>query len=223
MILIIDSCTENLSVCIFEQDKLLAQSNITGSKHSENAIKLIQKTILNSGKKIEEIQHIIYTKGPGSFTGVRLCQSLAQTLAFSLNKPIIGISTLSLLAQAGFNKSPNTKKIACCIDARMNEVYFAIYENQQGTANLIGVESVISIKKVDELIQKSKVKVITGNGFQVYEELRSVLNKYQHNGINLPNSDQGLRIIKRALVNKQQDRYKTNYIRNNVAYCKQGA
>ena len=84
------------------------------------------------------IDLIAYGSGPGSFTGLRIAASLAQGLAFSTGLPAVGVPTLSALAQTALRKGvvDAQARVLCTLDARINEVYSAIYSYDGGIAQL---------------------------------------------------------------------------------------
>lgn len=79
-----------------------------------------------AGIGFDEIEGIAFGSGPGSFTGLRLAAACAQGLAFGLDLPVLGICSLAALAHAS-----GEEKVVACLDARMDEVYFAAYESNQ--------------------------------------------------------------------------------------------
>ena len=95
-------------------------------KSSGHILKLCDEVFQETDILIKDVDSIIFTKGPGAFTGVRMCVGVIQGLSMSRNIPTMGFSTLELL---GFRASQilNSEKIAVALDARMGEVYWAIY------------------------------------------------------------------------------------------------
>ena len=95
-------------------------------KSSGHILKLCDEVFQETDTLIKDVDSIIFTKGPGAFTGVRMCVGVVQGLSMSHNIPTMGFSTLELL---GFRASQilNSEKIAVALDARMGEVYWAIY------------------------------------------------------------------------------------------------
>jgi tRNA threonylcarbamoyladenosine biosynthesis protein TsaB len=96
--------------------------------------------LLPGGNLVENgIEVIAYGSGPGSFTGLRIAASAAQGLAFSSRLPVVAVSTLSALAQTarrlGVAVADDT--VLCTLDARINEVYSAIYSYENELAMLL--------------------------------------------------------------------------------------
>ncbi|MBE8190568.1 MAG: tRNA (adenosine(37)-N6)-threonylcarbamoyltransferase complex dimerization subunit type 1 TsaB, partial [Candidatus Thioglobus sp.] len=128
-LLAIDTCTQVCSVSLRVENQ---QTNrlVEGVEKSSSLILPLCAEVLAEAKITPaELDGIIYTQGPGSFTGVRMCVAVAQGVALGQNIPTIGFSTLKLLGFAA-EKKYHTKKVAVALDARMGQVYWGIYQEQ---------------------------------------------------------------------------------------------
>ena len=125
-LLAIDTCTEIASVTLMTSGSRVSRVLSGVQKSSGHILKLCDEVFQETDTLIKDVDSIIFTKGPGAFTGVRMCVGVVQGLSMSRNIPTIGFSTLELL---GFRASQilNSEKIAVALDARMGEVYWAIY------------------------------------------------------------------------------------------------
>ena len=125
-LLAIDTCTEIASVTLMTKESRVSRVLSGIQKSSGHILKLCDEVFQETGTLIKDVDSIIFTKGPGAFTGVRMCVGVVQGLSMSRNIPTIGFSTLELL---GFRASQilSSEKIAVALDARMGEVYWAIY------------------------------------------------------------------------------------------------
>ena len=144
-ILAIDTCTEIASVTLYSSNVKTTRVLSDIAKSSGFILKLCDEVFKEAGNNLQEIDFISYTKGPGAFTGVRMCVGVVQGLSLSCNIPTLGFSTLELL---GFRASKILKveKIAVALDARMGEVYWAVYDN-----GLISNMKICSPEDVDNL------------------------------------------------------------------------
>ena len=144
-ILAIDTCTEVASVTLYSSNVKTTRVLSGIEKSSGYILKLCDEIFKEVGNNLQEIDFISYTKGPGAFTGVRMCVGVVQGLSLSCNIPTLGFSTLELL---GFSASKILKveKIAVALDARMGEVYWAVYDN-----GLISNMKICSPEDVDNL------------------------------------------------------------------------
>ena len=125
-ILAIDTCTEIASATLMTSDSRVSRVLSGVQKSSGHILKLCDEVFQETDTLIKDVDSIIFTKGPGAFTGVRMCVGVVQGLSMSRNIPTMGFSTLELL---GFRASQilDSEKIAVALDARMGEVYWAIY------------------------------------------------------------------------------------------------
>jgi tRNA threonylcarbamoyladenosine biosynthesis protein TsaB len=125
-LLAIDTCTEIASVTLMTSGSRVSRVLSGVQKSSGHILKLCDEVFQETDTLIKDVDSIIFTKGPGAFTGVRMCVGIVQGLSMSRNIPTMGFSTIELL---GFRASQilNSEKIALALDARMGEVYWAIY------------------------------------------------------------------------------------------------
>ena len=126
-LLAIDTCTEIASVTLMTSESRVSRVLSGIQKSSGHILKLCDEVFQEADTQIKDVDSIIFTKGPGAFTGVRMCVCVVQGLSMSCNIPTMGFSTLELL---GFRASKilNSEKIAVALDARMGEIYWAIYD-----------------------------------------------------------------------------------------------
>jgi|TARA_B110000438_G_scaffold8099_2_gene7956 tRNA threonylcarbamoyladenosine biosynthesis protein TsaB len=126
IILCVDTSSSICSVSIFKSSKLIT-SNFTEIKksHSKLLITLIDKSLKDSNLKLSEIDAFAVSKGPGSYTGLRIGVSTIKGLCYSLEKPLISVNTLDILAKHALTIINDTDEFFLCpmIDARRMEVY----------------------------------------------------------------------------------------------------
>jgi tRNA threonylcarbamoyladenosine biosynthesis protein TsaB len=129
-VLAIDTSNYVLGVALLEEDKVIGEY-ITNLKknHSVRAMPAIEHLLKDCDVPPKELSKIVVAKGPGSYTGVRIGVTIAKTLAWSLNIPLVGVSSLAVLASAGryFNGL-----IAPLFDARRGNIYTGLYRYENG-------------------------------------------------------------------------------------------
>jgi tRNA threonylcarbamoyladenosine biosynthesis protein TsaB len=110
---------------------------------------LIQGLLAQSSLSLNELDAIAYGCGPGSFTGIRIANSVAQGIGFAAQKPIIQISSLAALAQTAYQEKKCSKVLAA-LDARMQQVYWGVYEFNQndGIMDCLGEEKLCYASEV---------------------------------------------------------------------------
>lgn len=122
-ILAIESCTGVCSVSLSIEGK--KYSVFSDSQKSSSLLLGMCEEVFNQANiKLSDIDIIAYTKGPGTFTGVRMCIACVQGLALASEVKSVGVSSLELMAYMA-KKEFNANKIAVAIDARMGEVYWS--------------------------------------------------------------------------------------------------
>jgi tRNA threonylcarbamoyladenosine biosynthesis protein TsaB len=94
------------------------------------------------------VDAIAFGRGPGAFTGVRIAIGVVQGLAFALERPVLPISDLAVLAQRAYREH-GVSQVAAAIDARMDEVYWGCYRLEQGEMRLVGAEAVLPPERVE--------------------------------------------------------------------------
>ena len=167
-ILAIDTCTEIASVTLLNSGERYNRELSGVEKTSGHVLKLCNEVFKESQTKLKDVDLISYSRGPGSFTGVRMCIGVVQGLSLSMEIPTMGFTTLELV---GFGASQllKSKKIAVALDARMGEVYWATYINGS-----IDNMKICSPEEVNDL-DSSFVGV--GSGWKVYSEKLKLVSK----------------------------------------------
>lgn len=90
---------------------------------------MVDQLMAELGIDLKELDLLAFAQGPGAFTGVRLCTSIAQGLAYASELPVIGISSLATMAQGCRHEA---KLVFSAIDARMGEIYWGLFDTSTG-------------------------------------------------------------------------------------------
>jgi tRNA threonylcarbamoyladenosine biosynthesis protein TsaB len=152
LILQIDTATEHASICLSKNGvSILSKESIDQKNHGSFLQPAIQSLIATYGKKLSDLDAIAVSEGPGSYTGLRVGLASAKGLCYALQKPLITINTLKIIAvatikSAGVPLQPSL--FAPMIDARRMEVFTAIYDD-----NL-------------NIIESPNAKILDENSFQ---------------------------------------------------------
>lgn len=141
-ILAIDTATEACSVALEVDGELYHRFEICPQQHSQRLLPMIDDVLKEASASLDQLDYLGFGHGPGSFTGVRIATGMLQGLALGTGLSVVGVSTLAAMAQQAMVQA-KAKRVYCAIDARMNEVYFARYEQQDGVASLVGDERVL--------------------------------------------------------------------------------
>jgi len=136
LILNIDTATETAQVSFAKDGKLLHSLHNDSQKDHASFLQVaIQQLMKTAAIKLNDVDAVAVTAGPGSYTGLRVGMSSAKGLCYSLNKPLIAINTLEILTVAAIGQSHDTVNFFYCpmIDARRMEVFTAIYSSKTTT------------------------------------------------------------------------------------------
>ena len=168
-LLAIDTSTDLCSVAILHKANTYVRSIIQSKIHAKKVLPLVDSLLKEVGVSIKEMDALIVTQGPGSFTGIRIGMSIMQSFAFVYNKPLILVSTLQFYAQSIANRT-NFSEICVALDAKMGEIYWGQYVNKGGI-----MESIIEDQAIrPTLLQincQQKMILGVGNGFALYKEI----------------------------------------------------
>lgn len=145
-ILHLETATQNCSVALSEDGKLrfLKQEN-TPNIHASAITLFIADVLAEAGIQAHELDAVAVSKGPGSYTGLRIGVSTAKGLCYALNKPLIATDTLRCMASAviASGQAGEADALFCpMIDARRMEVYAAIYNQQMEELKAVSADIV---------------------------------------------------------------------------------
>jgi len=147
-LLALDTATEACSAALYIDGAIIQKYEIAPRRHSNLLLPMVDSLICESGILRRDLDAIAFGRGPGSFMGVRIATGIAQGIAFALDLPVVPISSLAAIAKVSYNESGATQ-VACAIDARMNEVYWACYRiSEDQLPILIDDEKVISPEQI---------------------------------------------------------------------------
>ncbi len=175
-LLAFDTATEMCSVALYIEGSLQVREQELARGHGAELLPMIDALLAEAGVSLRQLDALVFGRGPGGFTGVRLGASVAQGLAFGAGLPVLPVSNLLAVAQRAFDLQPDARRVLVCNDARMSEVYAATYV--RGAAGepprLEGSESVRPPAAV-ELAASTLPTVGAGRGFRAYPQLRERL------------------------------------------------
>lgn len=166
----IDTANTPLSVAIVKDDVLLIEeSSMMKINHSLRAMPAVEEACRKANITPAEIDAIAVSEGPGSYTGVRIGVTIAKTLAWTLNKPLYGVSTLKALAMNGqlFNGL-----ICSMIDARRSNVYAGVYRAQgSGLISVIEDQHCALADLLEQLEELNETVLFIGEDVKLHEAI----------------------------------------------------
>lgn len=173
IILNIETTTKNCSVSLAKNGEVIAIKELNNGNysHAEVLHPFISDVLKETSISPKEIDAIAVSKGPGSYTGLRIGVSAAKGLSFSLHKPLISIDTLTSLSHS---ISINEGLIVPMLDARRMEVYSAIFNSKKEQIRAIKAEIIDTTSFLDYL--QTNTMYFLGDGAQKCKELISHKN-----------------------------------------------
>lgn len=142
-LLALDTATEACSVALLHDGKVISHYEVIPRLHAQRLLPMIEALRAEAGISLSAIDAIAFGRGPGAFTGVRIAIGVVQGLAFALQRPVLPVSNLAVLAQRAYREF-GAVQVAAAIDARMDEVYWGCYQLELGEMCLQGQESVLA-------------------------------------------------------------------------------
>lgn len=167
-LLALDTSTEFLSLALQLGDRVWTQHQLAGATASQLILPQIQALLASANITLHDLDGIAFGAGPGAFTGVRIACGVAQGLAFGAHLPVVGVNTLLALAQAS-----GQHKVIACLDARMGEIYHAVFEFAEGDWQEISLTTVCKPQLAPVLTGNDWVGV--GSGWAAYGEVLSTV------------------------------------------------
>lgn len=159
-----ESSAKAASVALTDGDKLLGQYfQNSGLTHSRTLLPMADNLMHNLDLKPTDIDLFAVAKGPGSFTGIRIGIATVKGMAFALEKPCCGVSSLEAMAWHALNMDG---LICCVMDARRNQVYNALFQSKDGKISRLCEDRAISLENLAEDIYEKKV-LLVGDGAEL--------------------------------------------------------
>ncbi|SIR97453.1 tRNA threonylcarbamoyladenosine biosynthesis protein TsaB [Aquipseudomonas alcaligenes] len=221
-LLALDTATEACSVALLHDGKVLSHYEVAPRLHAQRLLPMIQDLLGEAGLALSALDAIAFGRGPGAFTGVRIAIGVVQGLAFALDRPVLPVSNLAVLAQRALREH-GAQQVAAAIDARMDEVYWGCYAAERGEMRLQGVEAVLPPESARLPRGAAGDWFAAGTGWSTYGA-RIVLQPCGSEPAMLPHSQDLLSLATFAWARGEAlpaDQAQPVYLRDNVATPKQ--
>lgn len=163
MLLALETANDHCSVALYDGQQLLALREDDRTREQTRLIlPMVDSMLADVQQRVADIQVIAFSRGPGSFSGVRINAAVAQGLAWTHDIPVVPVSSLRALAQAAY-RSQQLPQVIAVLDARMNELYCAGYQlDRQQLMQALTPEQLIPYN--DTALVTENAQAIVGSG-----------------------------------------------------------
>lgn len=216
-LLAFETATEACSVALYLDGGIIERHEVAPRLHAEYALPWAEVLLAQAGITRSQLDVIAIGRGPGAFTGVRLAIAIAQGIALALDKPVVAVSTLQVIAA----QSP-APRILAAIDARMGEVYVGAFERNGDELVAVSTEIVCAPQAVT-LPDNAGAWHAVGTGFSAVDGTLVAHLGNQLDSVDasvLPHAADVARLAVAAYARGEAvapERVEPAYLRNNVA------
>lgn len=153
-VLALETANEQCSVCIADENQeLYFQLDARAKAQTQTILPLIEQGLAEVNIQLSGLTAVAFSRGPGSFSGVRINAAVTQALAWANDLPVIPVSTLQALAQAAY-RTAGLSEVTAVLDARMQEVYIASFKlDEQGIMQPADEEQLLSYSEAEQAVK----------------------------------------------------------------------
>lgn len=157
-VLALETANEQCSVSLVDDtQELFFQLDTRAKAQTQTILPMIDQAFTQVNIQPNQLTAIAFSRGPGSFSGVRINAAVTQALAWANDLPVIPVSTLQALAQAAYRVHGLTE-VTAVLDARMQEVYIASFQlDEAGVMQAVDQEQLLNYEAAQSAIQSSVV------------------------------------------------------------------
>ena len=223
-ILALETATEACSVALYVDGDVLERHEVAPRRHAEWVLPWIEALLAEAGVARAQLDAVACSRGPGAFTGVRLAVAMTQGLALALDRPVVGVSTLQVLALPAMRQlqasADHATGVLAAIDARMGEVYLAGYARDNTGDWQMSIEEQVLAPAQVMLPADTRWRGV-GTGFAAEESALAKLRQWE--GVDataLPHAGDVARLAAPILARNEgmePEQLQPAYLRNKVA------
>jgi len=170
-LLAIDTATDVCSVALARGEDVRERAEAVGQRHSERVLPMVEALLRETGLRLQECDAVAFGSGPGAFTGLRIACGIAQGLAFAAGLPVVAAGNLEALALAASEATPGARSVLAAIDARMQEVYWALYRIDDGVPTEMSAPALASIDELAAECRSRTPDLVAGNALRAFPDL----------------------------------------------------
>jgi tRNA threonylcarbamoyladenosine biosynthesis protein TsaB len=175
-ILAIETSAQECSVALAQAAGVLQRSRRAGTRVAEQALSMIAELLAEQSVGLTQVDAFAFGSGPGAFTGLRVACALVQGLAFASDRPVVPVGTLRALAYGASRRMPRSNddsrpgplRAMAAVDARMGQIYWAVYDGAQREQQLAG-PALATPEQVSGLVAQWRPQLIAGDALRAFE------------------------------------------------------
>jgi tRNA threonylcarbamoyl adenosine modification protein YeaZ len=173
-LLAIETSTQVCSVCYRDREGRIYEKRASGRGiHSEKLFTSIDELMSEHSFEVDDLDAVLVSAGPGSYTGLRIAASGVKGLLFGKDLRLYAVQTLASLAVAAYGQHPESKSIHAVIDARREHLYYQVFEVREGQLTSPVKAGIEEIEKIRALVQPGDL--VVGSGLdRLGEEIKEI-------------------------------------------------
>lgn len=170
-VLAIDTSNYPLGIAVVDEEKVIGEYVTNVKKnHSVRVMPSIQNLLKDCDLTAKDITKIVVAKGPGSYTGVRIGVTIAKTLSWTLNIPLVGVSSLKVLAAGVGRYFPGA--VSPLFDGRRGQIYTGLYQYDQGDLKALEEDQILQSKDwAQKLAERGQPVLFVGNDLPLHRSV----------------------------------------------------
>lgn len=169
----IETATDLCSVALMAGDRLVERETDEPRSHAKKVLTMVRDCLEETGLELSELDALVFGRGPGSFTGIRIATGVVQGLSLGIGLPVMPVSTLAGHAAAA-RRRLGASRVAVAVDARMGECYWGCYDvSERGETCVLGEERIAAPEEIESPPGDGWVGV--GTGWAAYPGLAAAL------------------------------------------------
>ncbi len=174
--LAIEAASDSCSIALKTENTIINRLEAAPRMHSRLLYPMLNDVMAEAGLRPNQLDAVIFGKGPGSFTGLRIAAATAQGIGFACDIPLIGVSTLQAMAQQTHDEQQHSDVLAI-MDARMNELYMGHYLADHKGLMMPTMDDLICPITVDadKLPLQGAAHFACGHGLKLWDQFDSSL------------------------------------------------
>jgi tRNA threonylcarbamoyladenosine biosynthesis protein TsaB len=169
----IDTSFEHSSLALQIDEEITEICEFTPKTHSQFLLPALDKMLREAKIKLVDLDFIAFGCGPGSFTSIRFAASVVQGIAYGAKLNVVSISSLAAIALEAFEINPNSTSVFVGMDARIDEVYWAVYQrNTEGILSPVVADILVKPEEIVFPEKKPDEKWFgVGNAWDIYRDV----------------------------------------------------